>query len=108
MLVQSESIMDIGNSETGRLSSPVSIRPKPSDLATFADASLLASAYHGLRTLRCEFHEGILMVRGRVSSFYLKQLAQEAIRKLPGVEMIANLVEVVEANRLEGLPTSRT
>ncbi len=49
-----------------------------------------------LRALGCEYHEGTLVLRGRLSSHYLKQLAQEAIRKQPGVDLIVNATEVVK------------
>jgi|ERR1700693_5124005 len=47
------------------------------------------------RRIACEFHEGTLVLRGQVSSFYEKQLAQEAVRTLDGVEQIVNRLEVV-------------
>ena len=67
-----------------------------------ARTRLQASAYESLRTLRCEHHEGVLVLRGRVSSFYLKQLAQEAVRNLHGVEVILNVVEVDLPNGSRG------
>jgi osmotically-inducible protein OsmY len=47
------------------------------------------------RQVFCENHDGVLLLRGRVSSFYEKQLAQEAVRKLEGVDQIVNQIEVV-------------
>jgi len=47
------------------------------------------------RQIACEYHEGTLILRGQVSSFYEKQLAQEAVRTLEGVEQIVNRIEVV-------------
>jgi osmotically-inducible protein OsmY len=43
----------------------------------------------------CEFDEGRLFVRGRVPSFYYKQLAQEAVAGLKGVCQVINEIEVV-------------
>ena len=40
------------------------------------------------RQVFCENHEGVLVLRGPVSSFYEKQLAQEAVRTLEGVDQI--------------------
>jgi osmotically-inducible protein OsmY len=48
-----------------------------------------------LRLVSCDFHEGVLTLRGQVSSFYLKQVAQELIRRLDGAEEINNHLEVV-------------
>ena len=50
--------------------------------------------YPALRSIQCEFHEGVLVLRGRVTSYYLKQLAQEMVRTLADVELIVNVLEV--------------
>lgn len=44
-------------------------------VAEVAQKRLRASAYPDVRDLHCEHHEGVLMLRGQVSSFYHKQLA---------------------------------
>lgn len=46
-------------------------------------------------SLTCEFREGLLLLRGRVSSYYHKQVAQEAVRRLEAVERVVNQIEVV-------------
>jgi len=57
----------------------------------------LRQSPHGeLRQVVCHFHEGVLTLRGRVSSFYLKQLAQTAAQRVAGVEECVNRLEVVE------------
>jgi osmotically-inducible protein OsmY len=44
-------------------------------------------------------HDGrTIYLSGRVPTFYLKQLVQEAVRHVPGVEHVRNLIEVVSAN----------
>ena len=55
---------------------------------------LHACGYEELRSITCEYHEGMIILRGRLSSFYLKQLAQEAIRTQPGVTIIVNTTDV--------------
>ena len=60
-----------------------------------AEALLRASPYLPLRNLICEYHEGVLTIRGRVPTFYLKQLAQAYLQKLAIAEEINNQVEVV-------------
>ena len=55
---------------------------------------LHARGYEELRSITCEYHEGMIILRGRLSSFYLKQLAQEAIRTQPGVTIIVNTTNV--------------
>jgi osmotically-inducible protein OsmY len=38
----------------------------------------------------------VLRLRGRLSTYYQKQLAQEAVKNLEGVAQILNDIEVVE------------
>ena len=38
--------------------------------------------------------EGVVVLQGRVDTFYHKQVAQEILRKLSGVERVVNLLEV--------------
>lgn len=52
------------------------------------------SPYGGLATLRCEVRERAIRIRGQVSCFYLKQLAQETLRDLVGTSRVENLAEV--------------
>jgi BON domain len=39
-----------------------------------------------------------LLLSGRLPTFYLKQLVQEAVRHVPGVKHIRNLIDVVSAD----------
>ncbi len=66
------------------------------DPARLAEARLRASLYAELRKVRCDFHEGVLTLRGRVPSFYTKQLAQTLAARVPGVEEVVNRIEVQE------------
>jgi hypothetical protein len=50
--------------------------------------------------IELEFRRGTIILRGRVPSFYLKQLLQEAMRDIDGVEVIDNRVDVVCSNGL--------
>ena len=45
--------------------------------------------------ITCEYCNGVLFLRGRLPSFYEKQVAQEAVRTLEGVAQIVNQIEVV-------------
>lgn len=45
-----------------------------------AQDALSKSPLHALRELRVEHEKSDLLIRGQVSSFYHKQLAQEAVR----------------------------
>ena len=59
-----------------------------------AKASFQRSPYAEIHRIRCEFHEGILTLRGSVSSYYLKQIAQTVARDVDGVERVNNRVDV--------------
>ena len=43
----------------------------------------------------CEYDGGRLFLQGQVPSFYHKQLAQEAIAGMAGVDQVVNKIEVV-------------
>jgi len=55
---------------------------------------LRQSRYPELRAVSCEFHEGVLTLRGRVPSYYLKQMAQSLADRIPGVVELDNQLEV--------------
>jgi osmotically-inducible protein OsmY len=46
------------------------------------------------RKVHFEAHEGCVVLRGSVSSYYQKQMAQESLRRVQGVERIENQLEV--------------
>ncbi len=46
------------------------------------------------RKLRFETQDGRVVLRGTVSSYYHKQMAQEVLRRLEGVDAIENHLEV--------------
>ena len=73
----------------------------PSDAAAAADIQqrLRASLYQALHDVRCEWMDGALVLRGRVPSFYFKQLAQEVVRKADGARPIVNELEVEDRTR---------
>ena len=56
---------------------------------------LRQSPHVALRAVSCQFEEGVLVLRGRVRSFYDKQLAQETIARVEGVARVVNEIEVV-------------
>ena len=62
--------------------------------AQTARQRLSRSCHWQIRLVTCRYHEGVLLLYGRLPSYYLKQLAQEAVRNLEGVEEIINRIEV--------------
>lgn len=66
----------------------------PKDFQKRAQLALEASPFYALRELYVEHDGDTLLIRGRVSSFYHKQLAQEVVRHAAeGVEVV-NSIEV--------------
>lgn len=51
--------------------------------------------YPAVQRLECHCDHGVLALRGRLPSYYHKQLAQEALADLKQVIQIANEVQVV-------------
>lgn len=49
------------------------------------------------RQVRVDSGDGVVVLTGRVNSFYEKQLAQELIRRCDGVQRIDNELEVIYA-----------
>ncbi|HEX7449716.1 MAG TPA: BON domain-containing protein [Pirellulales bacterium] len=65
--------------------------------ATAAEAQrrLQNSPYPSHRRLHCSFRAGVLIVHGRVSSYYLRQMAFALVADLDGVDQFVDRVEVV-------------
>ena len=70
--------------------------PSPIDLAAVARGRLCNSPYMAIRSVSCDFKNGVLLLRGRLPSFHHKQMAQETVRPLAGVGQIVNAIEVIE------------
>jgi osmotically-inducible protein OsmY len=56
--------------------------------------AMLANPYVSGHQVHIEANEGRVVLKGNVRSFFQKQMAQEGIRRIDGVEMIDNLLEV--------------
>jgi osmotically-inducible protein OsmY len=63
-------------------------------IAKAAKECLRASPYKVLAGVACECDHGVLSLKGHLSSFYLKQHAQEAVARVNGVTQVVNEVEV--------------
>ncbi len=50
------------------------------------------------RCVTCEYHEGVLILRGILPSYYLKQIAQTVASKVPAIEQVDNRIEVFAAH----------
>ncbi len=70
-----------------------------SNVAHLAQQRLQASPYAALRTVKCQLHEGVLVLTGVVPTFYTKQIAQELLHTLDQVERIDNRLVVTSCGR---------
>ena len=68
---------------------------RPSAVNDRAERRLRGSSFLALRKICCEYREGILTLRGCLPTYYLKQVAQEVVAEVEGVEKISNDIEVV-------------
>jgi osmotically-inducible protein OsmY len=65
------------------------------EIAEIAEARLSASSHRALKNVFCKYDDGVLVLRGRLNSYFHTQLAQEAVRTIKGVERIVNKIEVL-------------
>jgi osmotically-inducible protein OsmY len=57
---------------------------------------LRTSPYKPVRRIACAYQDGRLVLRGRLRTFFHKQLAQEAVARVDGVRQVVNEIEVVQ------------
>ena len=78
---------------------PSTHSPERADLTSLARQSLeLHPHFRGrMSALSIEQQGRTLCVTGRLPTFYLKQLVQETIRHIPGVQRIHNEIAVINA-----------
>ncbi len=69
-------------------------RPGAARIAEQAESRLQGHRYRVLRAVSCATRDGVLTLHGRLPTYYLKQIAQEAVAGIPGVRRIDNRIEV--------------
>jgi len=47
-----------------------------------------------IRRVECHYCDGALVLRGRLPSYFLKQMAQEAVCSLDAIDEVVNEIEV--------------
>jgi hypothetical protein len=70
-------------------------RTPPPGLRELAEGRLRDNPYLALRNVSCECRCGVLVLRGCLPSYHLKQVAQEAVARLDGVQAVDNQIVVV-------------
>ena len=68
---------------------------RDSEIAAVAKQRIVHQPHFSVQRIWCDFDDGRLILRGQVPSFYFKQLAQEAVADLEGVEQVVNEIEVL-------------
>ena len=64
-------------------------------LPELAEGCLRRNPYLALKNVCCDWRGGVLVLRGCLPSYYLKQVAQEAVAHLEGVQALDNQIQVV-------------
>jgi osmotically-inducible protein OsmY len=64
-------------------------------LADRVDQAIQTNPYVSGRTLRFETDGSRVVLQGSVKSYFQKQMAQEVVRRVEGVEQIDNCLEVL-------------
>jgi len=67
---------------------------------------LRAQTYPGMRSLSVDYSDGVVTLRGEVTTYYHKQVAQESVRRIAGIVTIINLVDVRVAKPVTGFNQS--
>jgi osmotically-inducible protein OsmY len=65
-------------------------------LADLAESRLRRHPHLALKNVSCDLGHGVLVLRGQVPTYYLKQMAYAAVADLAGVLKIVNQVDVGE------------
>ncbi|GIX00007.1 MAG: hypothetical protein KatS3mg111_3339 [Pirellulaceae bacterium] len=68
--------------------------PSSGELLQRVDTAIKTSPHLAGNRVFCQEEAGIIVLHGKVKSFYQKQMAQEVLRRLDGVERIINQLEV--------------
>lgn len=66
-------------------------------LSERVDSAIVSNPYLTGRRLRFETHGGRVTLQGVVGTFFQKQMAQEMVRRVEGVEVIDNCLEVASS-----------
>lgn len=64
-----------------------------------AEHCLRSATHPALKNVTCDYANGVLVLRGRIPTYYLKQLAQAAVAQLEAVERMDNQIEVISSVR---------
>ncbi len=69
---------------------------RPTTLGDQVATQLRENPFPTLKRIRCEVQEDIVVLRGRLPSYFLKQMAQTLCGQVLGVRSVRNEIEVTE------------
>jgi len=72
---------------------------QPLELAAAIDRAFRATGHSALRDLSIQVVEGLVILQGRVPTYYLKQKAQSEALQVLGVSAVRNELDVVDSTR---------
>ncbi len=73
--------------------------------ADLAERCLRSNPYLALKNVSCDLLDGVIVLRGCLPTFYLKQVAQEIVaHQVKGVGRLDNQIEVVRVTVLQSSP----
>ena len=90
------SLVDDNKDACASMSDIFGLGPDDDGIRTAALELFHSSGYTVLRRLRCEVTDAVVIVHCILPSYYLKQVAQEIVLRLEGIQSVMNLVEVRE------------
>jgi osmotically-inducible protein OsmY len=76
-------------------------RMEANDIQALAQAGLLACPYREVQKIKCLFSNGVMLLRGQVSTFHMKQVAQTILMNIEGVKRIVNSIQVCPSKSTE-------
>jgi len=63
--------------------------------ADLAERCLRSNPFLALKNITCDLFDGVLVLRGCLPTYYLKQIAQEVVADLEGVESVDNQIQIM-------------
>lgn len=73
---------------------PIPAKLQPNTLTTQVEKALKSNVYRELSDVRVSSDGGAITLNGELDSYFLKQVAQETVRRVAGVELVINDVFV--------------
>ena len=64
-------------------------------IAQAASERLTSNSNLSTQRISCDYMHGVLRLHGRLPTYYQKQVAQEVVKGLDGVDQVVNNIEVV-------------